>query len=78
MNQFEHYNFEEELLDMQTIDMQSLVASRLEDFADQIRCLYANGYYEEAELIRREGMDLAAAYDDEEVFLYILDLTEIK
>ena len=78
MTQSDHYNFEEELQEMQTIDMQSLIASRLEDFADQVRCLHANGYYEEAELLRQEGMDLAAAYDNQEDFLYIYDLTEIK
>jgi hypothetical protein len=31
---------------------------------------------EEAELIRREGLELAEAFDTEQTFLYLEDLTE--
>jgi hypothetical protein len=53
-----------------------VVASRLEDMATQVECLYANGLIEEATLLRNEGLELAEAYDDGTTFLYINDLTE--
>ena len=53
-----------------------IVASRLEDIAAQVECLYANGFFEEASLLRNEGLELAEAYDSEQTFLYIEDLTE--
>lgn len=53
-----------------------MIASRLEDMATQVECLYANGFVEEALLLRNEGLELAEAYDNEQVFLYIGGLTE--
>jgi hypothetical protein len=61
---------------MQGIDIQSLVASRLEDMADQVEQLYVAGMIEEAKLLRQEGLELAEAYDDGYTFLFINDLTE--
>jgi hypothetical protein len=52
------------------------IASRLEDIAAQVEFLYENGFSEEAALLRNEGLELAEAYDSEQTFLYIEDLTE--
>jgi hypothetical protein len=57
-------------------DLQLVIASRLEDMADQVYQLFAAGMPEEAELIRREGLELAEAFDAEQTFLYLEDLTE--
>jgi hypothetical protein len=61
---------------MQGIDIQSLVASRLEDMADQVEQLYVAGMIEEAKLLRQEGLELAECYDEGYTFLFINDLTE--
>lgn len=53
-----------------------IVASRLEDMATQVEKLYAAGLIEEATFLRNEGLELAEAYDTEQTFLYINDLTE--
>jgi hypothetical protein len=62
--------------EMQGIDIQTLVASRLEDMADQVAQLCTQGLTEEAELLRQEGLELAEAYDEGYTFLFINDLTE--
>jgi hypothetical protein len=54
-----------------------LVATRLEDMATQVEQLYVAGMIEEATLLRNEGLELAEAYDNEETFLFINDLTEV-
>jgi hypothetical protein len=61
---------------MQGIEIQTLIASRLEDMADQVELLYSQGNYEDAKLLRQQGLELAEAYDNEETFLFIADLTE--
>lgn len=53
-----------------------LVATHLEDMADQVSYLYTQGMPEEAELLRREGLLMAEAYDSEATFLFVNDLTE--
>ena len=77
MNQSEHAFFEDKNNGMQGVDLQALVASRLEDMADQVEQLYVAGYPEEAELLRREGLALAECYDNEHTFLFLNDLQEI-
>ncbi len=62
--------------EMQGIDIQTLVAQRLEDMADQVEQLYVAGMIKEATLLRNEGLELAEAYDDGHIFLFINDLTE--
>jgi hypothetical protein len=62
---------------MQGIDIQTLVAQRLEDMADQVEQLFAAEMIEEATLLRNEGLELAEAYDDGYTFLFINDLTEV-
>ena len=76
MNQSEHTYFLHEQHNMQGIDIQTLVATRLEDMAHQVEYLYTLGRKEEAELLRNEGLMLAEAYDNEATFLFINDLTE--
>jgi hypothetical protein len=60
-----------EYSDMTGIDIETLVTNRLEDLADQIEYLFSIGKYEEAELLRHEGLELAEHYDDEGMFLYV-------
>ena len=51
-----------------------MIASRLEDMADQCQVLFDQGNFAEAELIREEGLVLAKSFDDEEEFFYVGDL----
>jgi hypothetical protein len=60
------------------MEIQSLIASRLEDLADRVEILYHEGNFAEAELLRDEGLMLAECYDSEGTFLYINDLTQIQ
>jgi hypothetical protein len=57
--------------------IQHLISSRLEDMAEQVKYLAENGYYEEAMLLREEGLSLAAAYDNGEDFFFVQDYTTI-
>jgi hypothetical protein len=66
----------EEINEMRSADIQTLVESYLEDMAEQVQFLYARGDYRHAELLRQEGLDMAQAYDSNCVFLFINDLTE--
>ena len=61
---------------MSSIDIQSLIASRLEDMADQVEYLYSKGNFHDAELIHAESLDLAGSFDAGTTFLFINDLTE--
>ncbi len=56
---------------MNQTDIATLVASRLEDMATQVECLYANGYHEDAAILREEGLMLASAFDNEEDFFFL-------
>ena len=75
MNQTEHRYFDEDANNMIGIDLQALVASRLEDLADQVEVLYRQGNLVEAELLRDEGLMLAESYDNETTFMYLPDFT---
>jgi hypothetical protein len=57
--------------------IQQLIASRLEDMADQVKILAESGYVEEALLLREEGLALATAYDNEEDFFWAPDFHTI-
>jgi hypothetical protein len=61
---------------MSSIDIQSLIASRLEDMADQVEYLHSQGNFHDAELLRAEGLALAESFDAGTTFLFINDLTE--
>jgi hypothetical protein len=76
MNQTEHRYFDEDSANMDGIDLQTLIASRLEDMADQVHLLFTQGMIEEAQLLRNEGLELAEAYDLGTTFMFINDLTQ--
>ena len=59
-----------------TIDIQTLIASRLEDFANQVEYLYEQGRIEDAEFLREEGLRLAESYDEGTLFMYLPDYTQ--
>jgi hypothetical protein len=69
--------FLNEIFNIKGMNLQALIASRLEDMAEQVELLYTQGNYAEAELLRDEGLELAEAYDNETVFMFINDLTEV-
>ncbi len=75
MNQTEHRYFDEDANNMCGIDLKTLIASRLEDMADQVSYLYTRDLLEEAEILRQEGLMLAEAYDNETTFMYLPDFT---
>jgi hypothetical protein len=62
---------------MNSDNFQALVAIRLEDMANQVEWLYAQGRNEDAAVLRAEGLMLAEDYDNESTFLFINDLTAI-
>jgi hypothetical protein len=62
---------------MNLATIQQLIASRLEDTAEQVRVLAESGYVEEALLLREEGLALAEAYDNEEEFFWAPDFHTI-
>jgi hypothetical protein len=57
--------------------IQTLIASRLEDMAVQCQRHFDEGNFAEAELLREEGLLLAEAYDNEQEFLFIQDLSTL-
>jgi hypothetical protein len=61
---------------MNSTDLQTLIASRLEDMADQVLQLFSQGMLEEAQLLRNEGLELAEAYDSGVTFMYLGNFTE--
>lgn len=77
MNHTEHSYFIEEFENMRGIELQTLVASRLEDMADQVEFLCKQGKHAEAELLRSEGLHLADACDAGLTFLFINDLNQV-
>lgn len=58
--------------------LDKLMCGRLEDMADQVIALYESGRSDEAELLRREGLEMAAALDSGEEFLFSHDLRHVK
>ena len=56
---------------MQVSDLQLLIASRLEDMANQVDILCGQGNYAEADLLREEGLMIAEAYDKGENFFFL-------
>ncbi len=69
--------FLNEIFNIKGMDLQALIAGRLEDMAEQVELLFSQGNYEDAKLLRQEGLELAEAYDNEITFLFINDLTEV-
>lgn len=74
----EFYNyFSDDSLNTENVDIETLVSARLVDMADQIYHLLTEGYHEEAELLKREGLELAEALNNGTPFFYINDLTGV-
>lgn len=59
---------------MQKVDIETLIASHLEDVADQVAQLHAQGEPELAEILREEGLTMASAFDNGDSFFYVNDL----
>ena len=55
-------------------DIEAVAMAKFEDMAEQLRVLYSEGRLEDAELLKKEGFDLAEALDDSSPFLYLSDL----
>ena len=64
-----------EIEDMGGVDIESLVASRLEDLADRVAFHAFRGEWDTVELLKAEGLELAEAYDDGYNFFFVNDLT---
>jgi hypothetical protein len=75
MNNNQSFFTDDEFQELTGVDIQSLVASRLEDMADRVEYHHSVGNYGTAEFLRQEGLELASAYDFGTSFLYINDLT---
>jgi hypothetical protein len=75
MNNNQSFFTDDEFQELTGVDIQSLVASRLEDMADRVEYHHSVGNYGTAEFLRQEGLELAGAYDFGTSFLYINDLT---
>ncbi len=58
-------------------DLHNLVADRLEHFADRVDYLVAQGRHADAQVLREEGLALAASFDREDTFLVLGDYTEV-
>lgn len=55
--------------------IQHLITGRLEDLACQVEELFRQGLHEDAEMLRDEGLALATAYDEGDLFMYLPDFT---
>jgi len=62
---------------MTTDTLHNLVADRLEHFADRVDYLIAQGRHADAQVLREEGLALAASFDREDTFLVLGDFTEV-
>ena len=58
-------------------DLEAVAMAKFDDMAEQLRVLYSEGRLEEAELLKQEGFDLAAALDDGTQFLSLSDFSSI-
>jgi hypothetical protein len=56
--------------------IQTLIASRLEDIADQCEYLASSGNVEEARFLQEEGLALASWYDVGNSLMYLPDYTQ--
>ena len=62
---------------MTSNDLETIIATRLEDMATQVEFLDSVGRHGDAAVLRQEGLMLAAAYDNEENFFVLGDVTAI-
>jgi len=63
---------------MKRANLELIIASRLEDMADRVEFHHHRGNHSEANLLRREGLELAQAYDDSQTFLFTTDLKKSR
>jgi hypothetical protein len=75
MNNKTNFFTNNEIEDMGGVDIESLVASRLEDLADRVAFHAFRGEWDTVELLKAEGLELAEAYDKGFNFFYVNDLT---
>lgn len=67
-----------EFSEMFDVNIEALVASRLEDMADRVEVLQKEGRNRDAHMLSAEGLELAKHYDNDEMFLFLNDLTAQK
>ena len=67
-----------EFSEMFNVNIEALVASRLEDMADRVETLQKEGRNRDAYMLSAEGLALAKHYDNDETFLFLNDLTAQK
>ena len=67
-----------EFSEMFDVNIEALVASRLEDMADRVEVLQKEGRSRDAHMLSAEGLELARHYDNDEMFLFLNDLTAQK
>lgn len=67
-----------EFSEMFDVNIEALVASRLEDMADRVEVLQKEGRSRDAHMLSAEGLELAKHYDNDEMFLFLNDLTAQK
>jgi hypothetical protein len=75
MNNNQSFFSDDEFQELTGVDIQSLVASRLEDMADRVEYHCSTGDLDTARLLRQEGLELASAYDFGVPFFYLNDFT---
>ena len=75
MNNKNNFFTNNEIEDMGGVDIESLVASRLEDLAERVAYHAFRGEWDTVELLKAEGLELAEAYDEGFNFFYVNDLT---
>ena len=75
MNNINNFFTNNEIEDMGGVDIESLVASRLEDLAERVAYHAFRGEWDTVELLKAEGLELAEAYDEGFNFFYVNDLT---
>jgi len=75
MNNKNNFFTNNEIEDMGGVDIETLVASRLEDLADRVAFHAFRGEWDTVELLKAEGLELAEAYDEGFSFFYVNDLT---
>jgi hypothetical protein len=75
MNNKTNFFTNNEIEDMGGVDIESLVASRLEDLAERVAFHAFRGEWDTVELLKAEGLELAEAYDEGFNFFYVNDLT---
>jgi hypothetical protein len=59
------------------MNLEAVAMAKFDDMATQLKVLYSQGRLEEAELLKKEGFELANALDNGTPFLYLSDFSSI-